>query len=68
MRRKALITGVLPHPFEGPWVALDVDVEWRIEGLVRGIEVERVDGKARAIVGENASFDDRVSVFAVEVR
>lgn len=66
MKRKALITGALPHPFEGPWVTLEEGSEWEMEGLRPGIRVEHVDGRARAII-ENSWKGERVSVVAVEV-
>ena len=65
MKRKALLTGALPHPFEGPWVALEEDSEWEIEGLRPGVRVEHVDGRARAII-EEASDGERISIVAVE--
>lgn len=68
MKRKALITGALPHPFEGPWVVLDKDRDWEIEGLREGVRVERVDGRARAILDPIKPLDtSRISVIAVEV-
>ncbi|KKM60411.1 hypothetical protein LCGC14_1542120 [marine sediment metagenome] len=65
MKRKALITGARPHPFEGPWVTLEEGSDWEMEGLRPGIRVEHVDGRARAII-EEASGDKRISVVAVE--
>lgn len=65
MKRKALITGARPHPFTGPWVALEKGSEWDIEGLRPGIRVEHSDGRARAII-EDLDTLDRVSVIAVE--
>lgn len=65
MKRKALITGALPHPFEGPWVALEEESEWEMEGLRPGVRVEHVDGRARAII-EEAIEGGRISIVAVE--
>ena len=65
MKRKALITGARPHPFEGPWVALEEGSEWDIEGLRPGIRVEHENGRARAII-EDLDTLERVSVIAVE--
>ena len=65
MKRKALITGARPHPFEGPWVALEESSEWEMEGLRPGVRVEHLPGKARAII-EDATGDGRISVVAVE--
>ncbi len=65
MKRKALITGARPHPFEGPWVALEEGSEWEMEGLRPGVRIERIDGRARAII-DGASGDGRISVVAVE--
>ena len=65
MKRKALITGARPHPFEGPWVALEEDSDWIIEGLRPGIRVEHENGRARAII-EDLDTLERVSVIAVE--
>ncbi len=65
MKRKALITGARPHPFEGPWVTLEESSEWEMEGLRPGVRVEHVDGRARAII-ENVSGDERISIVAVE--
>ncbi|KKL24898.1 hypothetical protein LCGC14_2410740 [marine sediment metagenome] len=42
MKRKALITGARPHPFEGPWVSLEEESEWEMEGLRPGVRVEHV--------------------------
>ena len=66
MKRKALITGARPHPFEGPWVSLEVESDWEMEGLRPGIRVEHEGGRARAII-ENLETSGRVSVVAVEV-
>ena len=65
MKRKALITGARPHPFEGPWVTLEESSEWEMEGLRPGVRVEHVDGRARAII-ENVEEGERISVVAVE--
>ena len=65
MKRKALITGARPHPFEGPWVTLEETSEWEMEGLRPGVRVEHVDGRARAII-ENVEEGERISVVAVE--
>ena len=65
MKRKALLTGARPHPFEGPWVALEESSEWEMEGLRPGIRIEQEPGRARAII-ENLETSDRVSVVAVE--
>lgn len=70
MKRKALITGARPHPFEGPWVALEKGSEWEMEGLRPGVRVEHVDGRARAIIEltneSNVNMFERISVVAVE--
>ena len=65
MKRKALLTGARPHPFEGPWVALEEGSEWEIEGLRPGVRVEHVGGWARAII-EAATEGGRISIVAVE--
>ena len=65
MKRKALLTGARPHPFEGPWVSLEESSEWEMEGLRPGVRVEHADGRARAII-EDVSGDGRISVVAVE--
>ncbi len=65
MKRKALITGALPHPFEGPWVALEEGSEWEIEGLRSGVRVELKPGFGRAII-ETTVEGGRISIVAVE--
>ena len=65
MKRKALLTGARPHPFEGPWVALGERSEWAMEGLRPGVRIEQETGRARAII-EDATGDGRISVVAVE--
>lgn len=66
MKRKALITGARPHPFVGPWVRLEEDSNWEMEGLRPGIRVEHVDGKARAIIEPSLECNERISVVAVQ--
>lgn len=62
MRRKALISGVLPSPFEGPWIPVGGD-EWKyipnidFEGKV-AIEVRKDGSSSRHLLnGKGFTFE-----------
>ncbi len=66
MKRKALITGAKPQPFEGPWVSLEIEKKWEFEGLRNGVRLERLKDMARVLIGV-PDGDERISVIAVEI-
>ena len=66
MKRKALITGAKPQPFEGPWVSLEDEKKWEFEGLRNGVRLERLKDMARVLIGK-PDGDQRISVIAVEI-
>lgn len=65
MKSKGLIIGALPLPFEGPWVVLDRELDWEIQGLQEGIRVDRDDEKVRAVIEKELEIEGRVNVLAV---
>ncbi len=69
MKRKTLITGARPRPFEGPWVVLDKNLDWSIEGEQPGIVVEKETTperiRVRASIVRDLDVEGRISVFAV---
>jgi len=66
MKRKALITGAKPQPFNGPWISLETEKKWKFEGLRNGVRLERLGDLARVLIGL-PDGDERISVIAVEI-
>ena len=66
MKKKALIIGALPVPFEGPWVVTDDADGWDVRmehEYGGGVQVEFADTQARAIILEPIPNVPHVSIW-----
>ncbi len=66
MKKKALIIGALPVPFEGPWVVTDDADGWDVRTEHEygdAVRVEHADSQARAVILEAIPNVPHVSIW-----